>query len=108
MAKNLRFSNARKLYLDVPSGTKSGDAVMIGDLPGVALIDRDSNGKATIDTSGGYKLTVSGAIEPGDIVYFTDGSLSAATEGTEVTAGKHFGYALEAGENDDITVKVGY
>lgn len=115
MAKNQRFSNARQLYLDVPSNTKSGDAVMIGDLPGVALIDRDSDGKATVDTSGGYKLAVSGAVEPGDIVYFADGSLAAAAdggeegeEGEEASDGQRFGYALEAGEDNEIIVKVGY
>ncbi|CAM3776963.1 DUF2190 family protein [Alkalicoccus chagannorensis] len=104
MAKNKVYIQAEKLYLAVPEGTESGDPVVVGDLPAVAVTDADEDDKVSVDTTGAYKLAVTGAVEEGDALYFADGALSADdAEG----ASPHFGYALEAGEDEDITVKVG-
>ncbi|MTI82590.1 MAG: DUF2190 family protein [Firmicutes bacterium] len=114
MAKNRVFEDGRYLYVDVPADTVSGDPVVFGDIPGVAEIDRDSAGKATIDTSGVYSLAVKGkdaadanaAVSAGDIVYYDGGDINL-----DDTNGTRFGYALEAvtsGATATIKVKIGY
>ena len=103
MAKNKVFIDGYQLTVPVPSGTQSGDAVVIGELPGVALID-EKDGQATVDFKGVYDLEVSSAANVGDILYFADGALSTDGEG-----GVRFGYALQEGNaGDTILVKVGY
>lgn len=106
MATNRAFANARKLQFAVPSGTVSGDPVVIGDaLPGVALTDRDADGNASVDLGGAYHLEVASAIDPGDIVYYHSGTLNATSSG-----GVRFGYALQAIASGTATipVKIGY
>ena len=124
MATNRVYAEGRFLYLEVPEGTESGDPVVVGDIPGVALTDRDSEDKATIDTSGAYKLTVNAkeydtdayankAVSIGDIVYHDEdnpdeGDLNVAEDADNAV---RFGYALEAvnaGEEEEILVKIGY
>lgn len=122
MAKNRARVEGRKIRLDVSgvtgSGTGglvlSGDPVAVGQIPGVALTDEDSDtGEATIDTSGVYNLDVVGdngsaaAISAGDIVYFDD----AVPDISSATGGVRFGYALEdvaSGATTEIEVKIGY
>lgn len=53
MAKNIRFEDAIRLDLPVPSGTVSGDPVLVGIIPGVAVTDRDTDGNATVSIAGG-------------------------------------------------------
>lgn len=114
MAKNRVFaSRSAPLDLPVPEGTKSGDAVMLGNIPGVALTDRRADGKAACDLGGVYKLAVEGKnkggnkkIEPGDIVFMKGGKLGVNNE-----EGVRYGYALavvEAGATTTIEVLVGY
>lgn len=114
MAKNRKFDvNGCPLELPVPEGTKSGDPVVVGQIPGVALIDRQSNGKATCDTGGVYNLSIKGAnkagnkkIEPGDIIFKKGSELNVNNE-----EGIRFGYAMEevaSGATTVIPVKIGY
>ena len=120
MATNRKLPDARYIYLTVGSGVESGDKVLVGDIPGVALTDADSSDKATVDTGGGYELSVTAsdttgsnsAISEGQALYWDDGSgsLDAGTLTPDNTNGTFFGYALEAvsgGTTADITVKVG-
>ncbi|GAK12236.1 DUF2190 family protein [Geomicrobium sp. JCM 19039] len=110
MAKNKVFIDGYQLTVPVPSGTASGDAVVIGQLPGVALTD-EQNGEATVDFKGVYDLEVSSSTEVGDILYLADGDLTtdAETSGDNSSANVRFGYALQsANEGDTINVKVGY
>lgn len=93
---------------------ESGDPVVWGNVPGVALADeRTDDDKVLIQTDGVFELSVTGAnnagssaISPGDIVYI---------DGTELNAddidGTRFGYALAdvgSGATTAIDVKVGY
>lgn len=122
MATNLKQKEAR--YFDLaatqPATPASGDPVLVGQIPGVAITDEGAGGNAatttTIDTGGVYDLNVEAvnnagnvAVAVGDILYYD----SAATIkiNKDVTNGVRFGYALEAitsGSSDVIRVKVGY
>jgi len=97
----------------VPEGTKAGDPVVIGVLPGIAVIDRQSNGKATVKFStGSYRLKVEGkkkggeeeqAIKVGEKVFLKEGKLSADSTGTL------WGYAMEEvekGKTAEVEVKL--
>lgn len=121
MATNRIHEEGTQLFLTVGSGVSSGDKVLIGDIPGVALIDADSNNKATVQTDGVFDLEVHGvndagsnaAVSEGDILYWNDGagSLDAGDLTVDSTSGTRFGYALEAvsgGSTTTIKVKIGY
>ena len=103
-----------------PATPASGDPVLVGQIPGVALVDEGDGGNATgettITTVGIWDLAVEGAngagnvaVAVGDILYYD----SAATIkiNKDSTNGVRFGYALEAvssGANATIRVKLGY
>ena len=112
MATNREHKDGTHLYLPVASGVESGDPVMVGSLPGVALIDRDDNDSATVQTNGVYNLAVhahdgsaGAAISVGDVVYFDGTTINVDSSESR------FGYALDAitsGSTETIRVKVGY
>lgn len=111
MARNRHYAEATQFPLPVPADTESGDALVIGDLPCVALTDRDDDGESTVQTDGAFLFGVAannGAIDAGDIVYLdSSGDLSNTASGGNA----RFGYALEAvgsGSTTTIPVKVGY
>lgn len=110
MATNRVYEQADQLALPVPVGTVSGDPVVIGDaLVGVALIDRDADGEATIQMDGAFNLEVvaGAAMAVGDIVYINAGTGVLSDTNT----GVRFGYLLEpiAGASTvTVLVKVGY
>ena len=65
--KNEAFVPASELSLPVPVGTKSGEPVLVGSLPGMAATDRGAGGN--IDTHASvlmddraYEVNVNGAI----------------------------------------------
>lgn len=116
MATNRVKETANRLALPVPDGTISGDPLVLGDLPCVAVTDQDewTEGEASVQTDGSWRFEVKGegpggneAISVGERIYIdTDGEMN-----TDETNGKPFGYALEAvasGETKEIEVKVGY
>ena len=115
MATNEVYDNADTLYESVPSGKLSGDPVVVGQIPGVCLIDRDANGKATIVRRGAYNLSVKGidgsgnsAVAVGDILYYTDADTPPVSK---KATGVRFGYADEAvtsGATATIRVILGY
>lgn len=117
MARNLIFEDGTQLALAAtdPATPASGDPVVVGQIPGVALIAEGSDGLTTIKTDGVATLSVKGhngssntAIAAGDIVYYNSG----ATPKVNVnSSGVRFGYALEAvtsGATSTIRVKIGY
>lgn len=118
MAKNRVYAAADEISLPVPEGTVSGQALVIGDLPAVALIDRrpatdPRAGTASLDFHGAYRFSVKGVkkggnqkIEPGKSVFLKGGELNANNE-----EGLFFGYAMEevaSGATKSIVVKVGH
>ncbi len=119
MATNMAYKEGRRLKLTVPEGTVSGDPVCVGELCGVALIDRQSDGTATVDLGGVYSLSVAAidnsgaegadankAVSVGDKIYYASGDdpvLSKRADGT------YFGIAygaITAGETATIAVKI--
>lgn len=114
MAKNLAFKDARRLTLPVAEGTKSGDPVMVGTLPGVALTDRDSAGNAAVDTGGAYTLSVEAVTDSGNSAVAVGDDLYYGTEDdpkiSKKVAGTYYGKALgtvTSGETASIAVRLG-
>jgi len=109
MALNRVRDKAEYLSLPVPVDTESGDPLVIGDLPCVALTDRNSEGESTVQTNGSFafSITAGADIDVGDILYLTGGG--AFTH--DPSGNDRFGYALEAianGNTATIEVKIGY
>lgn len=117
MARNRVRARGRQLLLTVISGVVSGDPVVVGQIPGVALTDRDTTtGKATVQMDGVFNLSVKGeqaagnvAVAEGDILYYEAGQTPPINK--DATNGVRFGYALAAvtsGATATIAVKIGY
>jgi predicted RecA/RadA family phage recombinase len=118
MAKNQVYNDGNQFsaVCSQPAVPVSGDPVLVGKLPGVALTTEDAvTGETTVKTNGVYNLAVLGhdgtaaaAIAVGDIVYYD----TAATPKVNVkTTAVRFGYALAAvssGATATIPVKIGY
>lgn len=116
MAKNIVFEDGTQLALTCtdPTTPASGDPVLIGQIPGVALIAEGADGLTTVKTDGVATLSVKGtsgsnaAIAAGDILYYVTGNTPKLSV---TTSGVRFGYALEAvtsGATATIRVKIGY
>ena len=94
-----------------PATPASGDPILVGQLPGVALTDEDADGQVTGKFNGVWDFEVEaegGAVAPGAIVYY-----DAADDGLNNSASGNvrFGYALDAIDNAataTIRVKIGY
>jgi predicted RecA/RadA family phage recombinase len=122
MARNQVFENGDYLSLaaTAPTTPASGDPVLVGQMPGVALTDEGDGGNAATHTSihfsGVYDLSVKGenaagnsAVAVGDILYYEAGQTPPLNK--DATNGVRFGYALEtvtSGATATIRVKVGY
>lgn len=119
MATNRVYERGCQIPLacTAPTTPSSGDPVLFGQLPGVALTDEDTvTGLTTVQTDGVFDLSVKGennagnvAVTAGDILYYD----SAATVkiNKDNTNGVRFGYALEdvtSGATATIKVKIGY
>lgn len=115
MTKKQVYESGDQLSVPVPVGTLSGDPVVYGQVPGVALKDRDATtGEATVKFSGVHMITVQGinaggntAIAAGATVFF------GAADNPKVSArvaGIPFGTAMQAvvsGATSEIPVRVG-
>lgn len=117
MAKNRVYEDGRRLSLAAtdPATPASGDPVVVGQMPGVALTDERSDGTTSIDFGGVYSLAVRGvdgvgnsAVAVGDILYYVAADTPKLSK---KNTGVRFGYALgtvAAGATATIPVKVGY
>ena len=118
MAKNTvhMWSRSRSLVCSSPATPASGDPVICGQIPGVALTAEDAAGLTTVALDGGWDLSVKGenaggnsAVAVGDILYYEAGQTPPINK--DATNGVRFGYALAAvtsGATATIAVEVGY
>lgn len=95
MAKNRVLAQGREITLPVPEGTVSGQALVVGKIPVVALTNRDANGKATCQRDGTWLVSVKGenagggsAVAVGDELFMTAGVIS------KIATGVHWGWAV--------------
>ncbi len=99
-----------------PTTPASGDPVLCGQIPGVALTAENADGTTTIACDGVFNLSVKGenaggnsAVAAGDILYYEAGQTPPVNK--DATNGVRFGYALGAvtsGATATIPVRVGY
>lgn len=117
MAKNRVHAVGNHLSLAAtdPATPASGDPLIVGQLPGVALTDERADGTTSIQTNGVFNLSVKGidgggnsAVAVGDIIYY----VSADTPKLSKKAtGVRFGYAcavVNSAATTTIAVKIGY
>lgn len=117
MAKNRVYAEGRQLSVAVtdPDTPASGDPVVVGQLPGVALTDERPDGTTTVAFEGVFELPVRGvdsagnsAVAVGDILYYV---AADTPQLSKKNTGVRFGYALgtvTAGATATIPVKIGY
>lgn len=117
MAKNRIYAEAKQLSVAVtdPATPASGDPVIVGQLPGVALTGKRSDGTTTVAFEGVFELSVRGvdgvgnsAVAVGDILYYVAADTPKLSK---KNTGVRFGYALGsvgAGATATIPVKIGY
>jgi predicted RecA/RadA family phage recombinase len=117
MAKNQVFANGTKLSMVCtdPAIPKSGDPVLIGQIPAVATTDERADGTTSIDTQGVWNLSVKGvdgsgnsAVAAGDIIYYVAADTPKLSK---KATGVRYGYATAAitsGSTATIPVKLGY
>jgi len=86
MAKNQKYPNAEHISIPVPDGTVSGGPVKVGQICGVAIIDKQANGNATVWLDGSWEVQVAGAVASvGAPVYIkADNTLTATATGNYV------------------------
>lgn len=115
MAKNEVFKQGEQIYITVPAGTASGDPVVDGQIPGVALSAIDAANKASVSVRGVYSLSVkaidgggNSAVAEGDVIYYVSADTPKLSK---KNTGVRFGYALDAitsGSTATIRVLLGY
>lgn len=117
MAKNVIYNKGDRLAVACtqPATPASGDPVLYGVQPGVALTSEGADGITSVQFCGvasfsvkGYNGSANTAIAEGDIVYYKAG----ATPPLDVdSSGVRFGVAMGAvasGATTTIPVRIGY
>lgn len=117
MAKNVVYAEGDQLSLACtdPATPASGDPVLIGQIPAVALTAERSDGTTTVKRDGTATLSVKGvdgggnsAVAVGDIIYYVTGDTPKLSK---KTSGVRYGYALAtvgSGSTATIEVAIGY
>jgi predicted RecA/RadA family phage recombinase len=117
MAKNMVFEHGTKFsaVCSDPGTPKSGDPVLIGQIPAVATTNERADGTTSVDTEGVWSLSVKGvdgsgnsAVAAGDIIYYVAADTPKLSK---KATGVRYGYALDAvtsGSTATIRVKLGY
>jgi predicted RecA/RadA family phage recombinase len=112
MAANMvyKWTKTRPLACTDPAVPATGDPVLFGQLPGVALTTEDAAGNTTVALDGVFKLSVKGtsgsnaAITAGDKIYYVTGDTPKLSV---TTSGVLFGIALEnVSSGATATIKV--
>ncbi len=96
------------ILLTVGSGVSAGDAVVVGQIPAVAITDADSNNQAACRVNGVFSLATvaednagASAIAEGDLLYIDGSELNK-----DNVDGVLFGYALQANASGENTINV--
>ncbi|MBO0826216.1 MAG: DUF2190 family protein [Streptosporangiales bacterium] len=85
MATNEVYKYGDWIELPVPDGTVAGDAVVVGQLTGVAQTDRDADGNASVALIGAYDVPVAGAVAAvGTPVYIGSSGATATATGNQL------------------------
>lgn len=109
MALNEVYDRADSIPVTVPSGVVSGDPVVVGKIVGVAITDRGTDGKTVIKRNGAHSLTVTGAINEGDIVYAVTSAGLVTSLTATVGSNTIFGLSMTTqAATGKCTVIVGY
>lgn len=114
MAANMvhKWTKTRALICTDPATPASGDPVLYGQLPGVALTTESADGLTTVALDGVFRLPVKGtsgsdaAITAGDKLYYVTGNTPKLSV---TTSGVLFGIAREgvlSGATSTIEVEV--
>jgi Uncharacterized conserved protein (DUF2190) len=112
MADNVIYEATVTVAVPVPSGTVSGDPVVIGGIKGVALTDRDTDGNATVHigpasvarisvlaTAGDDDSPIVGStVSLGDALYKNASSTLVSKD----TGGGLLGYALGTRDSNGV------
>jgi predicted RecA/RadA family phage recombinase len=112
----VKWTKTRAVTCSDPTTPASGDPVVCGQIPGVALAAEDSAGLTTIALDGDFTLSVKGvdssgnsAVADGDIIYYQTGDTPKLSK--KATGGVRFGYArgvVLTSATSTIRVQVGY
>ena len=121
MAKNQVFDDGEQFaaICTDPATPASGDPVLVGQLPAVALEAEEADGYTTIKTNGVYTFSVKGvttaaagsAVAVGDLIYYVPGNTPKLSKASGDAGAVRFGYALgtvSSGATASIQVKIGY
>jgi predicted RecA/RadA family phage recombinase len=115
MATNMVHDPGNQLEV-VQASVASGDPIVIGIVPGVALTSSETTtNKVTLKTDGVFNLSVKGidgggnsAVAAGDIIYHVQADTPKLSK---KATGVRFGYALDpvtSAATTTIRVKIGY
>lgn len=109
MATNEVYEDGDSIPITVPSGVVSGDPVVVGEIVGVAIIDRQTDGKISLRRKGAFDLEVTGAITLGAPVYAVVAAGLVTSLTATATSNTRFGLALAAqAGTGTIPVLIGY
>lgn len=121
MAGNIVFEDGNQLSLvcSDPATPASGDPVLIGQIPAVALTAERADGTTTVKRNGTATLSVKGvttgasgsAVAVGDILYYVPANTPKLSKASGDSGAIRFGYALGAvnsGATASIEVAIGY
>lgn len=104
---------SRPLVCTDPATPASGDPVLCGQVPGVALTAEDAAGVTAVALNGQFNLSVQGttgsnsAVAVGDAIYYVTGNTPKLSK---TSSGVLFGYAMGtvgSGATATIPVEVG-
>ncbi len=112
----VKWTKTRSFACSDPATPNSGDPVINGQCPGVALTTEDAAGNTTVALDGDFNLSVKGidsagnsAVADGDIIYYQTGDTPKLSK--KATGGVRFGYARAAvtsAATATIRVQVGF